>query len=91
MIGPILVEEGLTSYNQWRSFKMFLQNYSKFEDRGIRDLAIWKEFLAYGTALDLSEKITSEVDDTVTIKITNEVKRIVKEVVGTHLMDRIRY
>ncbi|MGL5085322.1 MAG: DUF2207 family protein [Clostridium sp.] len=58
-----LTTKGKVSYKKWQSFNLFLENYSIFKDRGVQDLILWRMFLVYGTALELADKLSSEVND----------------------------
>ena len=64
-----LSPKGKQAFNNWASFRAFLRNYGKFEDRGTRDIIIWRKFLVYACAFDLSDKLEDEVDDLMTKEI----------------------
>lgn len=59
----ILTEKGKESCKKWTSFKKFLSNYSKFEDRGVRDIILWHEALAYATSFGIADKLSDEVNE----------------------------
>lgn len=71
-----LSTKGKIEYKQWLSFKSFLNNYAKFEDRGVVDVVIWKKFLVYASALDVDNKLTDEVNDFMTTEVLREIRSI---------------
>lgn len=75
-----LTKKGKKSYTAWMSFRAFLKNYGKFEDRGTRDVVIWRKFLVYACAFDLSDKLTDEVNDVMTKEIVLSLKKSLKEI-----------
>lgn len=77
-----LSNKGKKSYKQWISFRAFLRHYSKFKDRGTRDVILWRKFLVYGCAFGLSDKLTDEVEDVMTKEI---VKSLVASLTGIGL------
>lgn len=75
-----LTAKGYQEYKRWISFRRFLNNYGKFEDRGTRDVVIWRKFLVYACAFDLSDKLTDEVNDVMTKEIVLSLKKSLKEI-----------
>ena len=71
-----LSPKGKIEYKQWLSFKRFLNNYAKFEDRGIADVILWKKFLVYASALGVDSKLTDEVNDFMTTEVLREVRSV---------------
>ncbi len=71
-----LSPKGKIEYKQWLSFKRFLNNYAKFEDRGVIDVIVWKKFLVYASALDVDNKLTDEVNDFMTTEVLREIRSI---------------
>lgn len=71
-----LTDKGVQEYKKWLSFRKFLDNYGKFADRGTIDIVIWRKFLVYACAFDLSDKLTDEVDDLMTKEIVKALKQI---------------
>ena len=65
---------GKQAFINWASFRTFLKSYGKFEDRGTRDIIIWRKFLVYACAFDLSDKLKDEVDDLMTKEVIMAVK-----------------
>jgi uncharacterized membrane protein len=65
---------------EWEAFKNFLSDFAKIEKYSPKDLSIWKEWLIYGTALGVGDKVVEamkslnidipEVDITPTIFTT---------------------
>ena len=72
-----LTNKGKKELKKWMSFKKFLENYGKFSDRGTRDVIIWRKFLVYACAFDLSDKLTDEVNDVMTKEVVKELKKAV--------------
>ena len=65
---------GKQAFINWASFRTFLKSYGKFEDRGTRDIIIWRKFLVYACAFDLSDKLKDEVDDLMTKEVIMAVR-----------------
>lgn len=70
-----LSQKGKQVFTNWTSFRAFLKNYGKFEDRGTRDIILWRKFLVYASAFDLADKLKDEVDNLMTKEIITAVKR----------------
>ena len=70
-----LSQKGKQVFTNWTSFRTFLKNYGKFEDRGTRDIILWRKFLVYASAFDLADKLKDEVDNLMTKEIITAVKR----------------
>lgn len=66
---------GKQAFINWASFRTFLNNYGKFDDRGSRDIIIWRKFLVYACAFDLSDKLKDEVDDLMTKEVIIAVRK----------------
>ena len=56
-----LTEKGLEESSKWSGLKKFLEEYSLLNEKKIRDLGLWEEYLIYATAFGISEKIIKEI------------------------------
>jgi len=45
----------------WKSFKKFLQDFSKLDERDYKSIAIWEHYLVYATALGISKKVIKQL------------------------------
>ena len=50
-------------YLQWQSFRNFLKNLATINKKEIQDISVWKEFLIYGTALGVGERVAKTMKE----------------------------
>lgn len=50
-------EEQIVVFEQWYGYKNYLSNYTLLKERGINDLALWKQHLVYATAFGVAENV----------------------------------
>lgn len=48
---------------EWDAFKSFLSDFAMIQQYSPADLMIWKEWLVYGTALGVGEKVAAAMSD----------------------------
>lgn len=49
--------EQIVVFEQWYGYKNYLSNYTLLKERGINDLALWKQHLVYATAFGVAENV----------------------------------
>lgn len=47
---------------EWDAFKKFLSNFAMIKKYAPEDIAIWKDWLIYGTALGVGEKVAKAME-----------------------------
>jgi len=57
----IRTEKGIEHKAMWKSFKKFLQDFSKLDERDYKSIAIWEHYLIYATALGISKKVIKQL------------------------------
>ncbi len=50
-------------YLQWQSFRNFLKKLATINKKEIQDIVVWKEFLIYGTALGVGDKVAKAMKE----------------------------
>jgi len=54
-------QKGVEHKAMWKSFKKFLQDFSKLDERDYKSIAIWEHYLVYATALGISKKVIKQL------------------------------
>ena len=54
-------EKGLEEYTKWHGLKNFLMDFSKMDDKEIREVSLWEKYLVYATALGVSKKVLQAI------------------------------
>lgn len=56
-----LSEKGLEESQKWQGLKKYLEDYSLLNEKRVKDLGLWEQFLVYATAFGISDKVIEEI------------------------------
>lgn len=52
---------GKEEYQKWHGLRNFLMDFSKIDDRAIKEISLWEKYLVYATALGVSKKVLKAI------------------------------
>ena len=57
----ILTNKGLQEYYKLKELENFIKDFSNLDDKEIKNVELWEEYLLYATAFGIPEKITNSI------------------------------
>lgn len=57
----VFTEKGLQEYYKLKELENFIKDFSNLDDKEIKNIELWEEYLLYATAFGISEKITDNI------------------------------
>lgn len=51
-------KKGIEHYAKWKSFKRFLLDFGRFDEKDLPEVIIWDKYLVYATALGVADKVS---------------------------------
>ncbi len=54
-------KHAIAEYYDWISFKNFLQDFSKLDERELPEIKLWEHYLVYAIALGVNEEVTKQL------------------------------
>lgn len=50
-------EFGALEYEKWQAFKRFLEDFGRFSEKELPEIALWEKYLVYATVLGVADKL----------------------------------
>ncbi|MBR5228084.1 MAG: DUF2207 domain-containing protein [Clostridia bacterium] len=57
----LVTSKGVETYQKLKGLKKYLQDYTEFSEKEIKELVLWREYMLYAILLDESDKLEKEV------------------------------
>ena len=54
-------KKGIEDYAKWKSFKRFLKDFGRMDEKDLPEVLIWDKYLVYATALGVAKKVSKEM------------------------------
>ena len=70
----VLTEKGLQEYYKLKELENFIKDFSNLDDKEIKNIELWEEYLLYATAFGISEKIINTIpQNLINFKLSFEI------------------
>ena len=53
--------KGNEHYIKWKAFKNFLNDFGRFDEKELPEIALWERYLVYATVLGVADKVSSDM------------------------------
>ncbi len=55
-------KKGALHYAEWMAHKRFLEDFSRFDEKELPEVALWDKYLVYAVVLDCADKLSKEME-----------------------------
>lgn len=54
-------ENGALEYQKWKAFKRFLEDFGRFDEKELPEIALWERYLVYASVLGVADKLQKQM------------------------------
>ena len=79
-------EAGALEYEKWKAFKRFLEDFGRFDEKELPEIALWERYLVYASVLGVADKL----EKTMQIKLSQmNINQSSPDIADIYLMNHL--